>query len=145
MRKLRQLGLYNNDLSGVIPSDVFEHAHSLKYINLEGNKLWGSIPLTIQSLASLETLVLSHNKLEGVVPFDQLVSTNVKYLGLGHNRFSSVIERSVKNVQTLEYLYLDHNEMRGRIPDSLGFLTNLGTYQQSPSSMVPSVFSPALS
>eukprot|EP00535_Pseudo-nitzschia_heimii_P004663 CAMPEP_0197179136 /NCGR_PEP_ID=MMETSP1423-20130617/4184_1 /TAXON_ID=476441 /ORGANISM="Pseudo-nitzschia heimii, Strain UNC1101" /LENGTH=820 /DNA_ID=CAMNT_0042629007 /DNA_START=257 /DNA_END=2719 /DNA_ORIENTATION=- len=121
---LRQLGLYNNNLEGVLP-DIFEHTKDLKFINLEHNKIHGSIPLEISHLKSLETLVLKHNNFEGIVPFKQLASTSIRYLGLSHNRFSSRIERAIQNVDTLEYLYLDNNELRGTVPREIGELSHL--------------------
>ena len=124
LANLRQLGLYNNNISGVIP-DIFEHTKSLKFINLENNDIHGSIPLEISNLASLETLVLKNNRMEGIVPFEQLASTGIKYLGLSNNRFSSRIERVINEVDTLEYLYLDNNELRGTIPPHIGGLSQL--------------------
>jgi hypothetical protein len=123
---LKQLALYNNNLSGVIP-DIFEHTKSLKLINLEDNNIHGSIPLEIRHLKSLETLVLKNNRMEGIVPFTQLSSTGVKYLGLSHNRFSSRLETSINDMDTIEYLYLDHNIMRGTIPVHIGNLSHLST------------------
>jgi hypothetical protein len=123
---LKQLALYNNNLSGVIP-DIFEHTKSLKLINLENNNIHGSIPLEIRHLKSLETLVLKNNRMEGIVPFTQLSSTGVKYLGLSHNRFSSRLETSINDLDTIEYLYLDHNIMRGTIPVHIGNLSHLST------------------
>ena len=127
---LKQLALYNNNLSGVIP-DIFEHTKSLKLINLEDNNIHGSIPLEIRHLKSLETLVLKNNRMEGIVPFTQLSSTGVKYLGLSHNRFSSRLETSINDMDTIEYLYLDHNIMRGTIPVHIGNLSHLSTYNYS--------------
>jgi hypothetical protein len=124
LANLRQLGLYNNNLSGVIP-DIFEHTKSLKFINLENNDIHGSIPLEISHLASLETLVLKNNRMEGIVPFEQLASTGIKYLGLSNNRFASRIERVISEVDTLEYLYLDNNELRGTVPPHIGGLSHL--------------------
>ncbi len=121
---LRQLGLYNNNLSGVIP-DIFEHTKALKFINLENNDLHGSIPLEISNLESLETLVLKDNRMEGIVPFKQLASTNVKYLGLSNNRFASRIEKEIYEVDTLEYIYLDNNSLRGTVPPQIGQLSHL--------------------
>jgi hypothetical protein len=123
---LKQLALYNNNISGVIP-DIFEHTKSLKLINLENNNIHGSIPLEIRHLKSLETLVLKNNRMEGIVPFTQLSSTGVKYLGLSHNRFSSRLESSINDMDTIEYLYLDHNIMRGTIPVHIGNLSHLST------------------
>ena len=121
---LKQLGLYNNNLEGVLP-DIFEHTKDLKFINLEHNNIHGSIPLEIKHLKSLETLVLKHNHFEGIIPFRQLASTNIRYLGLSHNRFSSRIERAIEEVDTLEYLYLDSNELRGTVPPVIGKLSHL--------------------
>lgn len=124
LANLRQLGLYNNNLSGVIP-DIFEHTKSLKFVNLENNNLHGSIPLEISNLSNLETLVLKNNRMDGVVPFEQLAQTSIKYLGLSNNHFASTINRNIHDCDMLEYLYLDNNALRGPIPAHIGNLSNL--------------------
>jgi len=124
LSNLQQLGLYSNNLSGVIPG-IFEGTKELKFINLEDNNIHGSIPLGISNLKSLETLVLKNNKMEGIIPFRQLASTSIKYLGLSNNHFASRIEKEIADVDTLEHLYLDNNQLRGQINPGIGVLTNL--------------------
>jgi Leucine-rich repeat (LRR) protein len=61
------LELYNNHLTGTIPSSIGEMA-GITYLGLGYNQLTGTIPAALANLKLLSTLNLADNKLSGLVP-----------------------------------------------------------------------------
>jgi len=63
------LNLYNNNLTGEIPSDI-GNLTNLTSLNLSGNQLTGEIPPEIGNLINLNYLFLRDNQLTGEIPFE---------------------------------------------------------------------------
>eukprot|EP01117_Protostelium_nocturnum_P002673 TRINITY_DN1349_c0_g1_i2.p1 TRINITY_DN1349_c0_g1~~TRINITY_DN1349_c0_g1_i2.p1 ORF type:complete len:889 (+),score=156.70 TRINITY_DN1349_c0_g1_i2:101-2767(+) len=82
----------NNRFQGQIP-DVFYSMKGLSYVNLMGNSLNGTLPLSLLTSASLFTLKLQNNQLSG----------NLNGI----------------NLTNIRALQIDSNALSGRIPDSL--------------------------
>jgi hypothetical protein len=64
---LRELILYNNQLTGVIPTQ-FGTLTNLRVVLLQNNRLNGSLPPDIGNWTNLQTLLLQNNQLSGDVP-----------------------------------------------------------------------------
>jgi Leucine-rich repeat (LRR) protein len=64
LTKLQILCLFNNSLSGSIPSEV-GNLKDLLEIDLSQNHLSGPIPIELGKLAQLQVLYLAFNKLSG--------------------------------------------------------------------------------
>ena len=122
---LKQLDLYNNDLSGPIPPEIGNLA-ALEYLYLGVNDLSGPIPPEIGNLAALEYLRLSHNDLSGPIPPEIGNLAALEYLNLYHNfHLSGPIPPEIGNLAALEYLYLGVNDLSGPIPPEIGNLAAL--------------------
>ena len=67
MNSLVWLGLYDNDLSGGIPSSLGALAN-LEVLYLHGNMLTGSVSASIGNLSALTDLWLKDNQLDGELP-----------------------------------------------------------------------------
>ncbi|KAM3365875.1 hypothetical protein ACQJBY_015470 [Aegilops geniculata] len=89
------LGLDNQGLRGVIPSDVSKLQH-LQSINFSGNSIKGNIPLSLGTIPGLRVLDLSFNELNGSIP------------------------ESLGQLTSLQTLNLNGNDLSGRVPASLG-------------------------
>ena len=89
------LGLYDNQLSGSIPSELGDLTN-LESLSLQDNQLTGPIPEELGKLAELDWLSLNHNDLSGEIP------------------------PALGNLASLEALYLRENEWTGCIPNALG-------------------------
>jgi len=94
--------LYNNKLSGTIPSSIGGLQDNLFYLDFSFNGLEGNLPLEFFDLKLLTGLFLSYNNLSGSIPED-----------LG-------------DLNKLTDLWLDNNDISGPIPTALGKLRELG-------------------
>ncbi|WP_338766988.1 choice-of-anchor D domain-containing protein [Bernardetia sp. ABR2-2B] len=75
--KLNSLGLNDNQLEGVIPSEInqvgLDVSHNLVYLNLGNNNLEGVIPNSISGLTALQKLYLFGNEFTGIPDLNGLV------------------------------------------------------------------------
>nr|POE98447.1 putative inactive leucine-rich repeat receptor-like protein kinase [Quercus suber] len=65
---LTHLDLSGNELSGTIPSDIFDFLPSLKFLDLSSNNFTGEIPKSVVNCHSLNVLRLDNNRLTGLIP-----------------------------------------------------------------------------
>ena len=63
---IEELLLYNNDLTGPIPSSIV-NATSLVYLDFSYNTLTGGLPTGIPAIEPLQTFIVKYNKLSGAV------------------------------------------------------------------------------
>jgi len=118
-----ELNLYNNGLSGPLPSEIGNLCRLTK-LNLYNNAI-SSLPPSIGNLAELKTLSLNFNSLTGSVPTEVFGLIKLTNLGLSNNQFSGTLSPSIANLTKLEILYLNHNQFSGTIPPALGTLIEL--------------------
>ncbi|KAJ1407961.1 Leucine-rich repeat [Sesbania bispinosa] len=84
---MRTVDLSSNNLSGEIPSELFEQLIGVQSLNLSYNHFMGTIPKTIGGMKNLESLDLSNNKLSGEIPQNMTLLTFLGYLNLSCNNF----------------------------------------------------------
>ncbi|PPD79039.1 hypothetical protein GOBAR_DD24044 [Gossypium barbadense] len=125
LSKLEFLTLFENQISGSIPSSIF-NISTLQNIYLSYNKLSGSIPSGPHDLLSLELIDFSSNNLSGHIPkdmFDYL--PNLKELYLSVNLLSGRIPASLFKCKELQMISLAYNKMEGSLPIEIGNLSML--------------------
>jgi Leucine-rich repeat (LRR) protein len=90
LTKLTQASLSYNQLTGQICE--FQLGNSLKFLELNNNRLYGSIPKSISNLLNLTKLDISSNNLSGMVEFDKFTKLEkLESLDLSYNtQFSSI-------------------------------------------------------
>ncbi|KAH9752505.1 Receptor-like protein 6 [Citrus sinensis] len=138
--------LSSNNLQGPLPVPPLGTVNYLA----SNNSLTGEIPSWICNLNILESLVLSHNNLSGLLPqclgnfsdelsvldlqrnnfFGTIPNTFIKESRLGvidlsHNLFQGRIPRSLINCSKLEFLSLGNNQISDTFPSWLGTLPKL--------------------
>ncbi|GAY54223.1 hypothetical protein CUMW_155060 [Citrus unshiu] len=138
--------LSSNNLQGPLPIPPLR---TINYL-ASSNSLRGEIPSWICNLNILESLVLSHNNLSGLLPqclgnfsdelsvldlqgnnfFGTIPNTFIKESRLGvidlsHNLLQGRIPRSLINCSKLEFLGLGNNQISDTFPSWLGTLPNL--------------------
>lgn len=120
---MEKLQLQENKIHGSVPGAIRNLSY-LTLLNLTSNLLTGTIPAEIGELSHLEQLSLSHNFFTGIAAaFGQL-----PYLGLidlSHNNLSGQIPGDFGNLASLNFLFLNNNLLTGNIPSSLGRCTAL--------------------
>jgi len=146
LTKLRYLSVSHNQLSGRFPN--LTQMNRLTGLFLEGNKLKGPLPESLEgmtslldlrignnqfsgvisvlnALSNLETLDISHNGFDGTIPdmFDKLF--HLHELVLAHNQFEGTIPHTLPHLKILKTLNLDSNQLEGTLPDGMGLMTDI--------------------
>ena len=98
---------------------------TVQSLSLDGNRLDGSLPPELGTLANLTRLNLSVNSLEGAIPPELGNLNNLEWLLLDGNFFTGPIPPELGNLANLDALALGVNQLSGPIPPELGKLTNL--------------------
>jgi LRR receptor-like serine/threonine-protein kinase FLS2 len=131
---LQILFLYQNTLSGIIPSSI-SNASQLTQLDLGNNSFSGLIPKSLGNLRLLQWLALENNNftIEYSTPDFNFFSSlsNLEYLtrlDLSYNPLNSVLPSSIGNLSTsLQYLVMDNSNIAGIIPREISNLSNLVT------------------
>ena len=124
LRALEAIVLEKNELTGTMHEGLVQH-DTLEELVLGYNNLWGTIP-TPFNLPKLRLLRLSHNTLEGSLPWETLVTyENLEQIDLAENRFSGTVSGDFSQLVNLWLLSIFHNDgMRGELPESVCTLVN---------------------
>jgi Leucine-rich repeat (LRR) protein len=95
-------------------------------LHLGQNKLTGTIPATIGSISSLNTLDLAGNGndgrigIRGSIPSELGKCQNLYYLFLDNNTLAESIPSELGSIPALQYLFVARNGLTGTIPVELG-------------------------
>ena len=120
---LGYIDLSHNQLEGPLPLSWSPVVHSLY---LESNIFSGPIPSNIDELMpNLDTLSLSENHLNDVIPPSICNMQNLRYLSIRSNQFSGELPRAWSVGSYMKFLDVGHNNLSGNIPTSLGVLSSL--------------------
>eukprot|EP01038_Epipyxis_sp_PR26KG_P008266 gene8266-11188_t len=92
-------------------------------ISLDDYNLNGFIPQTIDSLATLNVLVLSNNRLTGTIPESLGNLRNLTELHLENNMIQGSIPETFHYLTAIKMIQLNSNNLTGTIPSNL--LTNM--------------------
>ncbi|KAI3852653.1 hypothetical protein MKX03_003299 [Papaver bracteatum] len=123
------LSTWNNSLHfcqwrGIICS--LRHRSRVTVLNLNSQKLAGSISPVIGNLSFLKELILRNNSLTGEIPQQIGRLSRLKRLGLLINSLEGEIPENISRCSNLVQLDLSNNNLSGKIPNSLGNLSSLG-------------------
>jgi len=116
--------LENNRMSGSIPAEL-DDLSALLSLNLSYNILSGNIPAELGNLSVLRGLYLRCNILGGNIPAALSSLGSLRHLDLTSNRLIGSIPAALGNLNKLEYLRLTSNQLNGSIPPALGSLHSL--------------------
>ncbi|KAI9154477.1 hypothetical protein LWI28_026883 [Acer negundo] len=94
-------------------------------LNLESQKLVGSIPPSLGNLTCLTGFNLRHNNFRGQIPEEIGRIQGLQDLNLSHNYFGGEIPMNLTHCTGLKALDVRYNELVGRIPDCLSSLLQL--------------------
>ncbi|CAB9507067.1 LRR receptor-like serine threonine-protein kinase [Seminavis robusta] len=145
---LQDVILYDNALTGTVPSVLFEYVHKLwishngfsrstipTSVGLNTNlrsafliscSLTGGIPAEIfQSKASLSMLYLQQNQLESSLPTEIGMATSLSEFRLMENRVTGQIPSEIGMLSRMTRFGLALNRLTGQIPSELGNMEQL--------------------
>ncbi|KAK7286843.1 hypothetical protein RJT34_22140 [Clitoria ternatea] len=110
---LRLLDLSHNSFNGPIPECLTSRSNTLRVLNLDGNKLAGSISNTISNTCNLRFVNLNENLLSGSIPKSLVNCQKLEVLNLGNNLLSDTFPCFLWNIPTLRVLILRSNKFYG--------------------------------
>nr|XP_043627595.1 leucine-rich repeat receptor protein kinase HPCA1-like [Erigeron canadensis] len=126
----------DNQLSGDIPSGLFNSNMSLIHLLFENNRLTGKIPTTLALVHPLEVVRLDRNMLSGDVPSNINSLTNVTEMYLSLNRFTGPVP-NLTGMNRLNYLDLSNNGFdQSNIPSWFSTLQSLTTLKMKFTNLV---------
>ncbi|KAI3784908.1 hypothetical protein L1987_44016 [Smallanthus sonchifolius] len=114
-----------NALSGELPSSIGQICRTLTFLDVSGNRILGTIPLSFGELSSLVAVNLSWNMLTGEIPVSFNNIKALKNLSLSGNNLTGRIPSGLGKFGSLEVLELFSNSLTGEIPGDLVDLRNL--------------------
>ncbi|KAJ9693385.1 hypothetical protein PVL29_012238 [Vitis rotundifolia] len=123
MLNLHFLFLSENQIIGVIPSNIGESLPKLFFLSLSSNQITGTIPDSIGHITSLQVIDLSRNNLFGSIPSTINYSSRLVVIDVGKNNLSRMIPKSLGQLQLLQSLHLKHNKLSGKLPSYFQNLT----------------------
>ncbi|VAI77708.1 unnamed protein product [Triticum turgidum subsp. durum] len=129
--KLVSLRLDENNLQGELPKSIGDLPKSLESLILTANKISGTIPHEIGNLSSLKLLYIEHNLLTGTLPYSLGNLSYMFVLRLSGNKLSGQIPLSIRKLGQLSELYLQQNNLSGPIPVALAQCNKLHTLNLS--------------
>ncbi|GAB4828674.1 LRR receptor-like serine/threonine-protein kinase rpk2 [Ancistrocladus abbreviatus] len=116
LTELRILSLAFNEFSGEIPSEIWG-MEKLEVLDLEGNSINGSLPVSFPGLRGLRFLSLGFNMIEGEIPNSLSNCLALEVLNLAGNKLNGTVPGFVGGMRSV---YLSLNMLHGRIPSEIG-------------------------
>ncbi|CAK9153874.1 unnamed protein product [Ilex paraguariensis] len=107
--------LANNLFSGSIPTNIGQVMLRLKILDLSGNLLNDSIPLSISDMVYLQRLDLSNNLLYGEIHEKWRNLQEIRVIDLSRNNLSGNIPNSICSMPNLFWLKLSSNSLSGEL------------------------------
>lgn len=119
---LTSLNVSHNSLTSLPPS-LFGLIPNLELLDLSGNLLSETLPVTLPSLKHLRDLYLGMNRFDIIPEPVFYLSTSLALLELPSNELTSIPEK-ISLLVNLKRLDVSSNQLKA-IPDEIGCLTNL--------------------
>jgi hypothetical protein len=118
----------------VISFSQINALESLEVFQAQDNKLTGSFPASISDLSVLE-INLQNNRLDGTLPSLLAKMRSLATLNLAGNRFSGSLPSELGDLDALGFLDLSANAFTGFVPSSFTQLSSLGLLDLSGTSI----------
>ena len=143
---LKDIILYNNVLTGVVPQSFYTHTErlwlsrnkfdpsfipptvgpQLTSLGLTDAQITGSIPKELFAVTNLQELFLSKNNIDGGIPTEiGIVGSSLQQLELFYNQISGALPSEVGLLTQLTHFSVEANSMTGTISPELGSLRQL--------------------
>ncbi|XP_058095470.1 probable LRR receptor-like serine/threonine-protein kinase At1g53420 isoform X2 [Magnolia sinica] len=120
---LQSIDLSRNYLNGSIPPQW--GTLPLVYINVQGNRLSGTIPKALGNISTLTILILEANQFSGHLPQELGNLTNLEKVQFSSNEFTGELPTTFAKLAKMHDFRINDNRMNGMIPDFIQSWTNL--------------------
>ncbi|EAY92836.1 hypothetical protein OsI_14636 [Oryza sativa Indica Group] len=109
--RLEELDLSQNNFHQPLAYCWFWNLTSLKYLDLSGNNIVGSLPAAVSKFTSLDTLDLSENQFFGCIPYEISMLTSLTRINLRVNNLTGEItEKHLAGLKSLKTIDLSSNQ-----------------------------------
>ncbi|KAI6691011.1 hypothetical protein NL676_027839 [Syzygium grande] len=115
MKGLQVLDLSHNNFIGMIPQCLGNVSDGLLVLDLQENRLSGTISLTFTENAALTSLHLNRNQFEGPLPHSLSNCKQLEVLDLGGNKLNDTFPKWLDILPRLRALVLRSNRLHGSI------------------------------
>uniref|UniRef100_A0A7N0TYQ8 Uncharacterized protein n=1 Tax=Kalanchoe fedtschenkoi TaxID=63787 RepID=A0A7N0TYQ8_KALFE len=116
LRNIAELSLKNNQLTGVMSTDLLGQLPDLKYLDLSGNMLYGNITRKWDAMEQLGYVDLSRNNLSGEIPEALCQHPSLMCLQLSNNDLYGEPCNCVTTFPLLQSIDLGENSFSGNVP-----------------------------
>jgi hypothetical protein len=93
-------------------------------LELDDNRLTGTLPSEVGLLSELESLEIATNTLSGAIPTEIGLMNSMRNFDVSHNKFNSSLPTEIGGLKILAFFRFDSNSISGSLPSEIG-LTNL--------------------
>uniref|UniRef100_A0A7S2A8M2 Leucine-rich repeat-containing N-terminal plant-type domain-containing protein n=2 Tax=Trieres chinensis TaxID=1514140 RepID=A0A7S2A8M2_TRICV len=134
------ISMIDHNLTGSIPTDI-SALLKLQHLQLQKNKIVGTIPDSFRNMGSLKSLLLSLNDFTGSIPDIFQALPDIAYLGFSGNPLTGTIPPSINGLKSLKRLYAAFTGLNGTLPfdfNTLPSLEYLVLHQNNFSGPIPS-------
>jgi hypothetical protein len=94
-------------------------------LDLEDNRLEGTVPLELSNMTSLEAFVAAKNLLNGTIPTELGLLSTLMLLRIHNNKFEGSLPTTLGLLRKIELFYADSNSFTGSLPTHMGRMSNL--------------------
>ncbi|CAA7042761.1 unnamed protein product [Microthlaspi erraticum] len=116
---LTTLRLQNNNLSGIIPPDLFANATTwLESVDVSSNQLKGKLPKSLSNCTHLKLLNVGSNKIKDKFPCWLRSLPSLHVMSLRSNQFYGPLYHHNVSIgfQSLKIIDISHNDFSGTLP-----------------------------
>jgi Leucine-rich repeat (LRR) protein len=132
------LNLQSQKLVGSISPHV-GNLSFLRNLTLQNNTFHNKIPPEIGHLGRLQVLQLNNNTIKGEIPSNLSGCNNLIFLRVGYNQLVGEIPTTLSSLTKLKFFSIHFNSLTGSVPPSFGNLTFLESFSASSNNLGGSI------
>ncbi|KAI5321953.1 hypothetical protein L3X38_031025 [Prunus dulcis] len=137
-QRVTRLDLQSQKLAGSLSPHI-GNLSFLRELVLLNNSFSNKIPPEIGHLRRLQVLSLNNNSFSGPIPYNISYCSNVIFMNFGHNGLVGKIPSEFGSLSKLRIFVLQANNLTGEIPPSLGNLSSLEALAAFENNLVGSI------
>ncbi|VVA38009.1 PREDICTED: probable LRR receptor [Prunus dulcis] len=137
-QRVTKLNLQSQKLVGSLSPNI-GNLSFLRELELQNNSFSNKIPPEIGNLRRLQVLYLNRNSFSGPIPYNISYCSNLIFMNFGFNGLVGKIPSEFGSLSKLRRFVVEANNLTGEIPPSLGNLSSLEAIRATQNSLVGSI------